>query len=35
MTPPGARQQMLLRARDVGLAAFRSWELPVRGLGRD
>jgi DNA repair exonuclease SbcCD nuclease subunit len=35
MTPPGARHQMLLRARDVGLAAFRGWELPVRGLGRE
>ena len=34
-TPPGARQQMLVRARDAGLAAFRGWELPIRGLGRE
>jgi DNA repair protein SbcD/Mre11 len=34
-TPPGARQQMLLRARDSGIAAFRGWELPLRGLRRE
>lgn len=34
-TPAGARRQMLLRARDAGLAAFRNWDLPVRGLGRE
>lgn len=34
-TPAGARHQMLTRARDAGLAAFRGWELPIRGLGRD
>ena len=29
-----ARRRMLVRAREVGMAAYRNQSLPVNGLGR-